>query len=329
MLPSVVPYHMQVGDRHARERVHHNCKIDIARFEEGKRRSLRRDRMRVSSVMRARRKKIDAGTNVELCFRRSQASSSCRVEPRRECPREELLRRLIDVSPKGFQITVDTRRSPDRRPGGDCRRACVDRTRARRATGSHSPCHCSRRVAPTSLDLNARGEDAEVRIGLGGLVPVRLSRWVSGAPAEWYEGARAAGPLASYDARDTWVSHPHRAGVVLIGDAAASNDPSWGCGLSLTLRDVRVLADKLLASDDWSGAADSYAEEHDRHYGVIHRLTGWARTLFYNPGLIPAAERESAITRLLSDRTRGFDIVGIGPDSPCDEATRRCFFGED
>jgi 2-polyprenyl-6-methoxyphenol hydroxylase-like FAD-dependent oxidoreductase len=151
----------------------------------------------------------------------------------------------------------------------------------------------------------------------------------AGAPAEWYKGARAAGPLASYDAKDTWVSHPHRTGVVLIGDAAASNDPSWGCGLSLTLRDVRVLADRLLASDDWSGAADDYAEEHDRHYGVIHRLTGWARTLFYHPNLIPPVVRESAIARLLADRTRGIDIVGIGPDSPCDEATRRRFFGED
>jgi 2-polyprenyl-6-methoxyphenol hydroxylase-like FAD-dependent oxidoreductase len=125
------------------------------------------------------------------------------------------------------------------------------------------------------------------------------------------------------------VSHPHRAGLVLIGDAAASNDPSFGCGLSLTLRDVRVLADKLLASDDWSGAADDYAEEHDRHYGVIHRLTGWARALFYHPSLVAAAVRESALTRLVADRTRSLDIVGIGPDFPCDETTRRRFFGED
>src|SRR5271154_6708919 len=151
----------------------------------------------------------------------------------------------------------------------------------------------------------------------------------AGAPAKWYEGARAAGPLASYDARDTWVSHPHRAGVVLIGDAAASNDPSFGCGLSLTLRDVRVLADRLLASDDWSGAADDYAEEHDRHYGVIHRLTGWARALFYHPSLIAAPVRESALARLVADRTRNLDIIGIGPDFPCDEVTRRRFFGED
>ena len=74
---------------------------------------------------------------------------------------------------------------------------------------------------------------------------------------------------------------------------------------------------------------DGYAEEHDRHYGVIHRLTSWARALFYHPSLVAAAVRESALTRLVADRTRSLDIVGIGPDCPCDEATRRRFFGED
>jgi menaquinone-9 beta-reductase len=38
----------------------------------------------------------------------------------------------------------------------------------------------------------------------------------AGAPAAWYaSGFRAAGPLASYDAADSWVNHPHSAGMVL------------------------------------------------------------------------------------------------------------------
>ena len=33
-------------------------------------------------------------------------------------------------------------------------------------------------------------------------------------------GARAFGPLATFDGAETWVDHPYKAGVVLMGDAA-------------------------------------------------------------------------------------------------------------
>jgi menaquinone-9 beta-reductase len=191
------------------------------------------------------------------------------------------------------------------------------------------PLGAGRFRAYVSIHRDARDPTAAPLSGEANIPAFLAASIAAGAPAKWYEGASAAGPLASYDARDTWVSHPHRAGLVLIGDAAASNDPSFGCGLSLTLRDVRVLADRLLASEDWSGAMDGYAEEHDRHYGVIHRLTSWARALYYHPTLVAAAARESALTRLVADRTRNLDIIGVGPDLPCDEVTRRRFFGED
>ena len=71
------------------------------------------------------------------------------------------------------------------------------------------------------------------------------------APARWYAGARAIGPLATFDGAETWVEHPYKAGVALIGDAADASDPTWGQGLSLTVRDVRVLRDQLLAHEDW------------------------------------------------------------------------------
>src|SRR4051794_3363481 len=51
----------------------------------------------------------------------------------------------------------------------------------------------------------------------------------TGALAEYYEGAQPNGPLATFDAADTWVEHPYRNGVALTGDAAASSDPSHGC----------------------------------------------------------------------------------------------------
>jgi 2-polyprenyl-6-methoxyphenol hydroxylase-like FAD-dependent oxidoreductase len=176
-----------------------------------------------------------------------------------------------------------------------------------------------------------RGEAA----GVGGLSGARaLDRFVAGciaagAPADWFEAAKLIGPLAAFEGADSWVEPPCRDGVVLIGDAAAASDPCFGCGLSLTLRDVRVLRDRLLADGDWDAAARAYAAEHDRHYGAIHRLTGWMRTLFYDPGAEAASLRARALPRLAAEPARGIDLVGLGPDGPSDEAARRRFFGED
>jgi menaquinone-9 beta-reductase len=47
------------------------------------------------------------------------------------------------------------------------------------------------------------------------------------------------GPLASFDVSDTWVEHPYRDGVALLGDAAATTDPTYGQGL-LSLYAVRA-----------------------------------------------------------------------------------------
>jgi menaquinone-9 beta-reductase len=135
-------------------------------------------------------------------------------------------------------------------------------------------------------------------------------------------------PLASFAGADHWVTHPYRDGVVLIGDAAAASDPSFGCGLSLALRDVRVLRDRLLAQDDWDKAAHGYADEHDRHYGTIHRITGWMRTLFYDTRPQAAAIRRRAMPRLAEDPTRIPDMVGRGPEALSDDAARHRFFGE-
>src|SRR4051812_3249442 len=152
----------------------------------------------------------------------------------------------------------------------------------------------------------------------------------AGMPAEWYDGAEPAGPLACFEGADRWVAHPYRDGVVLVGDAAAASDPSWGCGLSLTLRDVRVLRDRLVADTDWDRAAHAYAEEHDRYYGAIHRLTDWMTMLFYDPGLAGAARRTRAFPRLTENWVeRVPDTIGLGPEAPSDEAARRRLFGED
>ncbi|MDQ3937337.1 MAG: FAD-dependent monooxygenase, partial [Chloroflexota bacterium] len=81
----------------------------------------------------------------------------------------------------------------------------------------------------------------------------------SGFPPGVLDSARQAGPLATFDGADSWVEHPYADGVALIGDAAATSDPTWGQGLSLTLRDARVLRDVLLAEEDRDAAGHAYA----------------------------------------------------------------------
>ena len=151
----------------------------------------------------------------------------------------------------------------------------------------------------------------------------------SGMPPEYFEGAQPAGPLATFDGADCWVEHPYRDGVALVGDAAASSDPSWGQGLSLTLRDARVLRDALLASDDWDAAAHSYASKHDRYYGIIHTVEDWLTQLFYETGPQADARRAKAFPLLVQDPTRQPDALFSGPDQPVDETARRRFFGEE
>jgi 2-polyprenyl-6-methoxyphenol hydroxylase-like FAD-dependent oxidoreductase len=151
----------------------------------------------------------------------------------------------------------------------------------------------------------------------------------AGAPPEWYAGARAVGPLATLEGAETWVAHPYKDGVVLIGDAAASSDPTWGQGLSLTVRDARVLRDQLLSHQDWEAAGHAYAAEHDRYYGVIHLVDNWLTELILAIGPEAEARRTKALPLIEQDGTRVPDHIISGPELPADETVRRRFFGEE
>jgi len=151
----------------------------------------------------------------------------------------------------------------------------------------------------------------------------------TGVSETWYAGAELAGPLAEFEGADTWVDHPYHDGVVLVGDAAAASDPSFGQGLSLTLRDVRVLRDQLLMHDDWDTAAHVYAAEHDRYYSALHRIEAWMIDMFYEVGPAADARRARVLPRLAEEPDRDLDILAFGPDQPNDETARRRFFAED
>ena len=151
----------------------------------------------------------------------------------------------------------------------------------------------------------------------------------AGMPPEILAHARPAGPLASFSGADRWIPHPYRNGVALIGDAAATSDPLDGQGISLTLRDVRVLSDNLQKHDDWDAAGHAYAAEHDRYFGVCHTYCTWRKQLSFTIGA-QAVERRAAVQRIWADdRSRNPGVIMNGPDVVLDEEVRRRYFCED
>ncbi|HET9476711.1 MAG TPA: FAD-dependent monooxygenase [Dehalococcoidia bacterium] len=152
----------------------------------------------------------------------------------------------------------------------------------------------------------------------------------AGMPAAWLEKAVTNGPLATFDGADSYVPQPFKEGIALVGDSAATSDPSWGQGLSLTLRDVRSLRDKLLANDDWEQAGQRYAQEHDWYYGQVHTTEDWYTEFFYTTGPAAVARRVRGLALRAQDPSRFPDTNQSGPESVVlDEAARRRMFGED
>ena len=80
-----------------------------------------------------------------------------------------------------------------------------------------------------------------------------------------------AGPVATYPGDDTWTATPFADGVVLIGDAAGHNDPIIGQGLSIAMRDARIVRDLVL---DGARTPDAFAA-----YGA-ERMERMARLRF-------------------------------------------------
>ena len=150
----------------------------------------------------------------------------------------------------------------------------------------------------------------------------------AGAPARWFEGVELAGPLATFDGSARWVDHPSRDGIVLLGDAAGATDPTWGEGLARTLRDVRLLRDRLLSDDDWNRMADAYAADHDAFFHRMLRLGAMRGHLMFDAGPDADARRRRAFAAQKADPSVVPDVLGLGPDAPSDDRARARYFGE-
>jgi 2-polyprenyl-6-methoxyphenol hydroxylase-like FAD-dependent oxidoreductase len=142
---------------------------------------------------------------------------------------------------------------------------------------------------------------------------------------------KQVGPLGFFPNRNSWATKLVASGLALIGDVAGSADPSGGHGTSLVFRDVRVLSDLLLSSDDWSAALESYETERRAYYAVIRARDRWYGEVAVGRG--PEGEERrirQAKARELDPTLGGFGAVEfLGPDGLVpDEEHRRIYFGE-
>jgi 2-polyprenyl-6-methoxyphenol hydroxylase-like FAD-dependent oxidoreductase len=176
-------------------------------------------------------------------------------------------------------------------------------------------------VYPKTMGYRLQGESTLslfIRESAKGYAPI----------ADYCADAKSMGPLASFDASDNWVEHPYRNGVVLVGDAAATSDPTFGQGLSFAIHAARVLRDELTNNSDWEAAGHRYAERHQRSFHACHVVEGWLRALFQDPRPEAAELRARAMPLIVEDPTRVPDHILSGPDLPLNEQVRARFFGE-
>jgi 2-polyprenyl-6-methoxyphenol hydroxylase-like FAD-dependent oxidoreductase len=151
----------------------------------------------------------------------------------------------------------------------------------------------------------------------------RCHQW--GVPRAWLQGARAAGPLATFDGTPTCAVGSWPQGVALLGDVAGSLDPAFGAGLSLALLDARTLIEQLTGDIDFAEGARRYERERALYYGKLLRLESWGARICYGVATPDDAPLLGMLPRL---QELGIDIVGAGPFCSIDEETERLLFGQ-
>ncbi len=117
---------------------------------------------------------------------------------------------------------------------------------------------------------------------------------------------RPIGPSRSFPSQDAWIDVPVALGVILIGDAAGYNDPILGQGLSITLRDARMVGDALLSSSEWSEATfEPYVAERAERLRRLRITARIATTVFARFGAEDIARRARIFQRLAENPTHG------------------------
>jgi 2-polyprenyl-6-methoxyphenol hydroxylase-like FAD-dependent oxidoreductase len=143
--------------------------------------------------------------------------------------------------------------------------------------------------------------------------------------------AEPAGPQGIFSNADIWPETAAADRIVLIGDAAGTNDPSVGNGIAMALRDVRELRDTIRESGLTQTALDLYALRRARYYGALRQYASWMGEIWLEEGPEADAKRVRFRTaREMDPDAGGFNMITmVGPrDLVPTEAARARFFGE-
>jgi menaquinone-9 beta-reductase len=134
-------------------------------------------------------------------------------------------------------------------------------------------------------------------------------------------------PHATYANEDSWTDEPFAPGVVFIGDAAGWNDPINGQGLSITLRDVRIISELLRSTSEWNPSAFSeYGDERRVRMSNLRFAARVASKIHSEFGPEAVESRVRAKSRMVENPMLGLAqaIIMIGP-----EHTPEGFLGPD
>lgn len=102
--------------------------------------------------------------------------------------------------------------------------------------------------------------------------------------------------------------------------------PRWGQGLSLTLRDVRVLLDELRRT--MIGMRRGTPARPSTIAFTAHTVEDWLTRFFFELGPEAGARRGRAFPLIAQDRRAYRMALFSGPDQPIDDALRQRLFGE-
>ncbi|WFU13805.1 FAD-dependent oxidoreductase [Bradyrhizobium sp. CB3481] len=122
-------------------------------------------------------------------------------------------------------------------------------------------------------------------------------------------------PFHAYSNEDHWIDDPTMPGAVLIGDAAGHNDPIMGQGLSIAIRDVRIVSDILLSTKDWDRIDFApYVDERRERMRRLRIAAGFATRIRVEFGEAARQRRARVSNRMLERQLSPLPAAIIGPE---------------